>query len=150
MNASSEPSLMDPFEQGTRERIATLEDTVSRHCPSRFSASRLHRESGMLSRRQTISTLRSVPNIVRKDAWQLKQGTQSSSERSCAEEDPFKIDGTVGPTPGRRGSRHCAHMCTACHFLPKNDFDWFLSRDKSHRGTASSVVAKARPKKSLV
>ena len=70
MEASSRRRLLDPLGQGTTERIAVLADKVSRHCPLRFSASRLH-EKKWYPFKETLLYIRGFP---------------------LAEENPFKVD----------------------------------------------------------
>ena len=70
MEGFSGRSLLDQLEKCTGERIPTLAEMVSRHCPSRFSASRLHWKSGMPSRRQNCVSKDSHASTSSKDSTQ--------------------------------------------------------------------------------
>ena len=70
-------------------------------------------------------------------------GNQTLTSRTAQETARKKRRLNVGPVwvaqvweqAGRKGAFTMAHMCTACHFLPTEDFVWFLARNNSYRGT---------------
>ena len=90
MEASSGRRLLDPA-RAQEIRVAVLADKVPRH-PLRFSASRLHRKSGMPSRRQNPisakfhASCRSEGSTQRYLAVEAAAAKPSSSGRPLAEE----------------------------------------------------------------